>query len=82
MPQLRNNRHHLWWPRSAYVTQIERTFRELPCNIVRMDIVQHRELHVITPPPPKPSREFQMACISRHNSQMCGCYFDEKGRRL
>lgn len=70
----RANRHHLWWPRRDYQTKLERKFRQLPCNIVRMDARVHAILHLVQAPPRKPPVSFMREQVDRHKSKSCACF--------
>ena len=67
------NRHHIWFPRRDYKTDVERKFRNLPCNIVWIDEKIHRLLHQFTEVPKKPSREEMLMYINYHNKGICSC---------
>lgn len=56
--KMRLTRHHLWWPRRAYRTELELEFRNLECNIVLLPDYLHQTLHKHQTPPEKPSVEF------------------------
>lgn len=68
------NRHHIWFPRSAYTTPLERKFRGLACQIVQLDMQAHCLLHMYGTPPDKPSRKDMEAAVERHNDRRCGCW--------
>ena len=51
------NKHHVWFERKNYKTPIERQVRNMGAFIIRVNAVDHQELHVAVPPPPKPSHE-------------------------
>lgn len=51
-PVMRNN-HHCFWPRREYKTPIERQVRNMGAFIVRVNAVDHQELHAHVAPPPK-----------------------------
>lgn len=70
----RRNRHHLWWPRTAYTTPTERRFRSLSCGVIEMDIEMHRLFHAMSEPPTKPSHDEMVVAIERHKAKECGCY--------
>jgi hypothetical protein len=53
----RLEKHHLYWPRTRYKTQLERKFRNHPNNIVLMPHTLHQVLHLRNKPPKKPSPE-------------------------
>ena len=68
------NRHHLWYPRASYRTSIERSFRQLPCNIVWLDERIHALIHASQRPPTKPKHDEMVAAIERHANRQCSCY--------
>lgn len=70
----RKNRHHLYWPARDYTSRVDKTFRNLPCNIVVMDEMAHHLFHVCSDPPWKPTRGEMLAAINRHHERRCGCY--------
>lgn len=51
------NRHHVFFTRIEYKTPIERQVRNLGAFIVYANAVDHQEMHVQVPPPPKPDHE-------------------------
>jgi len=53
-PVMRNN-HHVWFTRAEYKSPIERRVRNLGAFIIRANAVDHQEMHVYVPPPPKPN---------------------------
>lgn len=67
------DRHHIWFPRREYTTPLERRFRQLPCNIIRMDAQAHKLLHLNMQPPRKPARDDMLTAIERHDRGLCGC---------
>lgn len=73
MPELQQNRHHLWWPKRDYLDSVGRVFRGLPCHILPLDIEIHRIIHAYLPPPRKPSRDEMLRAIERHNRRECVC---------
>lgn len=54
--------HHLFFPRSAYVTPLERRFRGT--FIIPTVRYIHDELHAAIPPPLKPSRGTMLAYLA------------------
>lgn len=68
------NKHHLWYPKSAYQTGLERTFRELPCNIVELAVGVHNLLHDCSEPPRKPQTFEMVAAVRKHENHLCPCY--------
>ena len=71
--------HHLYVPRRAYKTKLERTFRNLPCNTVKIDRAVHNYLHTL-PPPQKPSIAVMEHFVRRHKTFQCACY--ERDRKI
>lgn len=67
------NRHHLYWPKRDYRSPTEKAFRSLPCNIVEMNVNDHRILHLVMEPPTKPTFVEMTVAIQRHKSLTCGC---------
>lgn len=63
------NVHHRWWPKRDYKTPLEKAFRELPENKVRMRVDDHRKLHATTEPPKKPSIESMRLAVQRSKEQ-------------
>lgn len=55
-PIMRNN-HHVFWRRNEYKTPIERRVRNMGSFIIRVNAVDHQELHACVEPPPKPAPE-------------------------
>ena len=51
------NRHHVWFTRREYRTPIERQVRNMGAFIVMVNAVDHQEMHIQVPPPPKPNHE-------------------------
>lgn len=74
MAERLTNEHHLFWPRDHYRTPLERAFRNLPCNKVRLDIKLHNLVHSCTKPPTKPSHDDMSEAVRRHHEKLCGCY--------
>lgn len=69
-------RHHLWWPRAAYKTPVEKRFRQLPCHIIRISAAEHRLIHKLHPngsPGGKPHREAMLKAIQLHENGECTC---------
>ena len=52
-----HNSHHVWFERRKWTTPIERRVRNMGAFIIRVNAVDHQELHAYVPPPPKPSSE-------------------------
>jgi len=57
------NRHHLWWPRTEYMTRVERRFRNLGQFVVHVCPVAHEKAHHYFEPPVKPNREFMLDAL-------------------
>lgn len=70
----RRNNHHLGWPRRAYVTQLQRDFRELPCLKVSLDIEVHALLHQLYEPGRMPDDDTMEYFVVRHANQACACH--------
>lgn len=51
------DRHHIFWEKRRYTTPIEKRVRNMGAFIIRMNLVDHRELHANTFPPPKLAQE-------------------------
>lgn len=49
--------HHLYWPKSEYRSELERNFRNLGSNTMRICRATHDDIHATERPPVKPSRE-------------------------
>ena len=71
--QGRMNKHHVFWPRNAYTTKVERRFRNLPCNVVWVDSYAHKLIHVFTRPPDKPNISEMSQSINHHLQKHCSC---------
>ena len=50
-------KHHLFWERKRYTTNLEIAFRELPEHIVEVDAETHSLIHKYQQPPEKPTVE-------------------------
>lgn len=57
------DKHHLYYPRAEYKTPLEKRFRSLGVNIVRLCRQDHDELHTTQTPPEKPSIEHMRSMI-------------------
>ena len=55
-PVMRNN-HHVFFTRAEYKTPIERRVRNMGAFIIKVNAVDHQEMHIHVPPPPKPDHE-------------------------
>jgi hypothetical protein len=51
------NRHHVWFTKREYTTPIERQVRNMGAFILDVNAVDHKEMHVYVPPPPKPDHD-------------------------
>ncbi len=58
------DRHHVFWPRRAFRTQVERTFRTTPSLVIPAWIPSHRLLHAELPTPPRPDRDEMLAILA------------------
>lgn len=56
--------HHLFYPRRAYRSGVEKRFRRLAINVVEMCVNDHRELHATQEPPVKPSRDEMLEALN------------------
>lgn len=68
--------HHRYWPRAAYKTRMEKKFRNLPCNLERLDAAAHRLIHKLNPngnPGGKPTKEAMLQAIRNHEEGRCKC---------
>lgn len=63
----RTDIHHTIFPRRNYKTKIEKKFRELDVNKVRICRLAHNALHATGIMPPKPTRD-EMCEAIRHKS--------------
>jgi len=63
--------HHLYWPQNRYRTQLEKEFRELDENKVRICRAEHNELHDVRPPE-HPFHEEMRAAVALSNLIMKG----------
>jgi hypothetical protein len=59
--------HHLFWPRRAYQTPLERQFRNLHINRVTIDIDSHNLIHRFTNPPEKPGIDFMAYMVAKYS---------------
>lgn len=51
------NNHHVFFTRREYKTPIERQVRNMGAFIIRANAVDHQEMHIHVPPPPKPDHD-------------------------
>lgn len=56
--------HHLYWPKRAYETDLEKAFRNLPENIVQMCRCAEQMIHDTMRPPKKPSVEEMIVALT------------------
>jgi hypothetical protein len=56
--------HHLYYPRKAYRTSVERQFRNLPENKEQICAWLHVLEHLDNAPPEKPSRDEMLQAIA------------------
>lgn len=61
------NRHHLYWPKCNYRTDLESEFREHPDNSEYLCRLKHDLLHARTPPPTKPTRAFMLEWLKERS---------------
>lgn len=59
-------RHHRWWPKNEYTTDLEKKFRNHPAHIDLMAWCEHRRLHFEQKPPQKPSINHMVAFLMRY----------------
>lgn len=57
--------HHLYHPRSAYKTPLEKEFRRLGCNTMRLCRAKHDDIHAGSIVPAKPTRDEMLTVIER-----------------
>lgn len=62
-PRCFTDRHHLYWPRKAYRSQLEKRFRGMFIEVIPRCL--HNEIHRTTQPPEKPSPDFMRYVIER-----------------
>jgi hypothetical protein len=77
-PSCHESVHHLYFPRYEYKTELEKTFRSLAVNTMRLCRQRHDELHATEEPPEKPS-EYEMATTVIESQ---GDYTSVKKRKL
>lgn len=70
---MHTSKHHLWWPRRDYKTDIERRFRGLPCNVVELQHDTHLLIHEYQEPPTKPLPMEMARAIRHHDQGRCPC---------
>jgi hypothetical protein len=54
--------HHLYYPHKLYKTVVEKAFRELPINKIRLPRCEHDKIE-LEGPPPKPNEEYMEAMV-------------------
>lgn len=54
--------HHLYYPHKLYKTIVEKAFRELPINKIRLPRCEHDQIE-LEGPPPKPNEEYMEAMV-------------------
>jgi len=60
------DRHHIYYPRKWYKTKLEKKFRNHPDNVIFIDKMFHRAIHLADSPPPKPSADYMRQFLDRH----------------
>jgi len=70
--QCKANTHHAFWPGNVYKTAIEKTFRELPENKKQLCMYEHAQLHAVTEPPLKPTRNLMIQAIAESAIKQSG----------
>jgi len=68
-PNCHLSNHHLYWPKDAYQSQIERRFRNLPDHQIPVCRNLHDVIHEVEQPPIKPDRGFIIRAINKAKSQ-------------
>jgi len=51
------NVHHIWWERRDYTSKLDKAFRNATENKIAVPMRNHKHLHAMLLPPPKPSRQ-------------------------
>jgi hypothetical protein len=67
------SKHHLYYPSTWYVTDVERRFRNLPCNVMIMKRKPDHDLADLRPPLPKPTHGDMIDAINEFERGQCGC---------
>ena len=75
-------RHHLVWPKHWYLTETEKMYRQLPCNIVQLGEEVHKLLHTHGFSPRKPPIGEMKEAINRYIDGDCGCVHHELQKRI
>lgn len=74
------DRHHIFWPRRNYTTPLEKAFRNLPCNVIRLPVGEHRLIHATQSAPAKPSHHEIASLVNLHRDGNClFCLFRDAG---
>ncbi len=73
--------HHAYWPKTDYEPGIERTFRNLGCNVISLCRWTHEKIHERDRPPEKPSLE-HMARVMIDNYQNGDNYTAVRKRKM
>lgn len=73
------NKHHLFWPASAYRSELEYKFRNLPCHIVELNVKVHQLLHETQTPPAKPLAREMLLAVHDHEHGNCPCRYHSVG---
>ena len=60
--------HHLYYPRRAYRRGLEKEFRDLPENKVKICRDLHNEQHAAIPLPEKPPLDHMVGAIALHRA--------------
>lgn len=63
------DRHHVFYPRTDYRSPVEKSFRNLPENVVDLPRCEHDELHATEEPPLKPSLEVMREAVNASRLQ-------------
>ena len=68
-----HDRHHIFYERNQYQTRIERDFRNLGENIIRICRCKHTEIHNNLEPPEKPPTDYMVEQLEASEQHMpCG----------
>lgn len=65
----REDKHHLFWPRSEYAPGPESRFRNLGENVVRICRNLHNLEHAVFPPPDKPDPEIMRMAVDEQRNR-------------
>lgn len=69
-PEPYQDRHHVFYEANKYQTTIERRFRELGENVLRICRCKHMEIHITETPPYKPSRCHMVEQLEQSDEHM------------